>query len=156
MQADGQGWGVKSISFLSPFCQPLSLSLFLRSSNQKFVCSSVCRSFHKKSKSNYLRKHFYFISSFNHLTSNFRTCTIKSKLCYSTFQVPRVININFLRTISIHNREEKLWELIKWSLKGKWYVDGTERIIAKPKNTIKPREKGVKNCVVNGGFKKQL
>ena len=35
-------------------------------------------------------------------------------------------------------------------------MDGTERIIAKPKNTIQPREKGVNNCVVNGGFKKQL
>ena len=35
-------------------------------------------------------------------------------------------------------------------------MDGTERIIAKPKNTIQPRKKGVKNCVVNGGFKKQL
>ena len=30
-------------------------------------------------------------------------------------------NVNFLLTISIHNQEKRLWDLIKWSLKGKYF-----------------------------------
>ena len=34
-------------------------------------------------------------------------------------QVPRVTNINFLLTISIHHQKKWLWELTKWSTKEK-------------------------------------
>ena len=40
---------------------------------------------------------------------------------FLTLQVPTVSNINFLLTISIQCQEIRLWELIKWSPKRKYF-----------------------------------
>lgn len=37
-----------------------------------------------------------------------------------TFSVQGVSNINNLLTVSVHYQQKKLWELTKWSPKGKW------------------------------------
>ena len=40
-------------------------------------------------------------------------------LMWFTLKVPVVTNVNFLLTISIQSQDIRLWELIKWSPKGK-------------------------------------
>ena len=52
----------------------------------------------------------------------FSHCEWSTKLSDSvTLSVQRVTKINFLFTTSIYNEEKRLWELKKWSLKGKCF-----------------------------------
>ena len=57
----------------------------------------------------------------SHSHAGFYTITIllKPLSFLPTFYVPRVTNIDFLPTISIHNQEKRFWELVKWSSKKK-------------------------------------